>query len=146
MIRGMSHRPLGLLLVLNGRHEEAVILLERALDNARESRADLMNEAEYLAFLAEAHLAGGNLVAACQEGHGASEGIRKALNDADALYDKTGARNFKALVHLDRAELAGLEGDAGTRKRELEAALGLFREMKAPIRVREVEQLLVDLG
>ncbi len=79
-----------------------------------------------------------------QGGDGSSQGIRKALVDSEELYDKTGARNFKAFVHLERAELARLEGDAGARKQELEAALRLFREMKAPIRVREVEGLLAD--
>lgn len=46
-----------------------------------------------------------------------------------------GARNFKPVVHLDRAQRARLEGESEARKRELESALRLFRETKAPIRV-----------
>jgi tetratricopeptide (TPR) repeat protein len=164
------------MLTLNGRPEEAVPLLKRALDNARSGHSDLYAEAEYLAHLGEAYLAAGDLIAARtaaeegvtigrargtmllearshlafarillrQEGDRASEDIRKALDQAEDLHTKTGARNLHALVHLERAELARLEGDAGARRRELEAALRLFREMKAPIRVGEVERLLAD--
>gem|GEM_PF-5154427 len=41
-----------------------------------------------------------------------------------------------------RARLAGLEGDATARKGELRAARRLFEAMPAPVRVREVDQLL----
>jgi class 3 adenylate cyclase/tetratricopeptide (TPR) repeat protein len=68
--------------------------------------------------------------------------VREALARAQALYRRSGARNRQAFVHLERAELAHLQGDAETRERELRSALELFRLMKAPIRVREVEELL----
>jgi tetratricopeptide (TPR) repeat protein len=79
-----------------------------------------------------------------QSGKVSIEEARKILDRADALHAKTGSRNFQALVRMDLAELARLEGDPGVRKQELEEALRLFHEMKAPIRVREVEQLLAD--
>jgi class 3 adenylate cyclase/tetratricopeptide (TPR) repeat protein len=79
-----------------------------------------------------------------QDGEKATAQVDEALNCADALYTKTGARNFTALVLLERAELARVTGDHEAREHELKAALRLFREMKAPIRVRQVEQLLED--
>jgi hypothetical protein len=75
---------------------------------------------------------------------GGTREVRKTLDRADALYVKTGGRNFRALVRLDMAELAYITGDYGTRERELNEALQLFRAMKAPIRVQEVEKLLAD--
>jgi tetratricopeptide (TPR) repeat protein len=175
--RVIAYTALGLLLGLNGLHQEGVPVLEHGLSISRGRRTNLQTEGLLLVHLAEVHLAAGNLAEArvaaeaavsagqrigsvLYEAHahrslarallrqsedGSIGEARGALDRADALYDKTGARNYKALVNLDRAELAGLEGDAGARRRELEAALKLFREMKAPIRVREVEQLLADL-
>jgi adenylate cyclase len=90
---------------------------------------------------ADAHLALARVLLV-QEGAAAEAKIREALSCAQALYKKSGARNRQAFVHLEHAELARREGDAGTRERELRAALELFRVMKAPIRVREVEELL----
>jgi tetratricopeptide (TPR) repeat protein len=90
---------------------------------------------------ADAHLALAR-VRLRQDGAAAVAEIREALSCAQALYSRSGGRNRQAFVHLERAELARLEGDAGTRERELRAALELFRLMKAPIRVREVEELL----
>ena len=46
------------------------------------------------------------------------------------------------VYHLERAELVRITGDHEARDHELRAALRLFREMKAPIRVRQVEKLL----
>jgi tetratricopeptide (TPR) repeat protein len=77
-----------------------------------------------------------------QEGLAGARAIREALDRAEALHMETGARNYQPFVHLARAELARLEGDPQTRKTELRSALELFQKMKAPIRVREVEQLL----
>jgi class 3 adenylate cyclase/tetratricopeptide (TPR) repeat protein len=174
--RDIAHAPLGLMLAVNGLHEEAITLLEHKLRTVKDRRRNLGQRPALLAYLAEAHRAAGNLVearAAAEAGifegqrlgaqleeaqaqhtlarvllkqneeEGAQE-VRKTLDRADALYVKTGARNFQALVRLDRAELSNITGDYGTREQELNQALQLFREMKAPIRVREVEKLLAD--
>ena len=172
--RGQAYCALGLLLALGGRHDEAVGLLKREFNKQEKQALVPVYETHYLAVLAEAYLAAGDLVAARtaaekgievgrrigamvaeahshlalarillrQDGEKAGAQIDEALNCADALYTGTGARNFKALVHLERAELARVTGDDENREQELKAALQLFRQMKAPIRVRQAEQLL----
>ena len=77
-------------------------------------------------------------------GAGTAHAIRSALDRGEALSAETGAKNLQPFIHLERAELARLDNDSRTRERELYAALGLFGEMEAPIRVREVEALLAD--
>ncbi len=79
-----------------------------------------------------------------REGTRAAAAIRRALDRGEALLAETGAKNLQPFIHLERAELARLENDPRTRERELRTALGLFDEMEAPIRVREVEALLAD--
>ena len=79
-----------------------------------------------------------------QEGTGAADAIRRALDRGEALHAETGAKNLQPFIHLERAELARLENDPRARELELRTALGLFGEMEAPIRVREVEALLAD--
>jgi hypothetical protein len=81
-----------------------------------------------------------------EEGATAGSAVREALGRAEILYRERGARNLQAFVHLEQAELARLEGDSGARERELRAALELFRVMKAPIRMREVEEILAGLA
>ena len=172
--RDLAYGALGRLLALNGQHDEAVDLLERALNKQEKQPPDLGYEALAVlaeAYLAAGDLVAARRTAEegiqvgrrmgariseahshralartllRQEGQKAPAEIDEALNRADALYTKTGARNFKAFVLLERAELARIQGDNEARERELEAAIRLFREMKAPIRVQEVEQLLAE--
>ena len=78
------------------------------------------------------------------DGKAGADGIRSALAGAEVIHAESGAKNLQPFVHLERAELARLENDPGTRERELRTALELFGEMEAPIRVREVEALLAD--
>jgi hypothetical protein len=73
---------------------------------------------------------------------GVAAAIRAALNRAEALIHETGAKNCQPFVHLERAELARLEGDTETRGRELREALRLFVAMGATIRVEQVEREL----
>lgn len=77
-----------------------------------------------------------------QEGVAAAAAIRAALDRAEALIRETGAKNYQPFIHLERAELARLEGDADARVRELRAAHRLFVAMGAPIRVEQVEREL----
>ena len=79
-----------------------------------------------------------------RDGAGAADAIRSALEQGEAIFSESGAKNLQPFVHLERAELARLENDPQTRQRELHTALGFFGEMGAPIRVREVEGLLAD--
>jgi tetratricopeptide (TPR) repeat protein len=71
--------------------------------------------------------------------------IRNTLSEADRLIDETGATSLKPLVLLDRAELARLEGDTAARRRLLEEAKALFAGLGAPMRVQQIDALLVEL-
>jgi len=169
-----SYHMLGAALRLNGQWQEAIELHEQALCTARERRTGLEAEAFFLAYLAEAYLAGRDLprartaaeagvtagrrtgarvfeqeaqrslarVLLRQEGAVAAAAIRAALDRAEALIRETGAKNYQPFIHLERAELARLEGDAETRVRELREAHRLFLAMGAPIRVEQVERQL----
>ena len=70
-----------------------------------------------------------------QEGTVAGTAIRAALDRAEALIRETGAKNYQAFIHLERARLARLEGNTETRVRELREAHRLFVAMGAPIRI-----------
>jgi len=69
-----------------------------------------------------------------QRGADAAPAVRSALDRAEALLRETGARNFQPFVHLERAELARLSGDAADARRERATAERLFRAMGAPAR------------
>jgi adenylate cyclase len=165
---------LGAVLRLNGQWQEAIELHEQALRTARERRTGLEGEALYLAYLAEAYLAGGDLpraraaaeagvaagartgarvfeqeaqralarVLLRQEGAAAGAAIRAALDRAEALIRETGAKNYQPFIHLERAELARLEGDARTRVRELREAHRLFVEMGATGQAERISRQL----
>jgi class 3 adenylate cyclase/tetratricopeptide (TPR) repeat protein len=76
---------------------------------------------------------------------GASAGaaIEAALDRALTLARETGARRYEPVIHLERAELAGLTGDEPARRRELREAHRLFLEMGATARA---EQAAKELG
>src|ERR1700747_3338347 len=48
--------------------------------------------------------------------------IQAALADAEAWLEMTGAKSYQPFLHVERAELARLTGDEGTRQRELREA------------------------
>jgi len=77
-----------------------------------------------------------------QEGAAAATAVRAALGEAERLIDVTGATTLAPLLLLDRAELARLEGDSGAREQALREAKGLFAELGAPLRVKQIEALL----
>jgi tetratricopeptide (TPR) repeat protein len=81
-----------------------------------------------------------------REGLAAAKAIRRALDRADTLVDETGAKNFRPLIQLERAELARLEGDSRARAHELREAHRLFSEMGATRRAERVAAQLESLS
>jgi len=55
-----------------------------------------------------------------------------------ALVRETGARGYEPHVHVERAALARLAGDEGTRLRSLHEAQRLFTELGATTRAQEI--------
>jgi hypothetical protein len=53
-----------------------------------------------------------------------------------------GAKSYEPFLHVERAELAQLNGDNTTRRRELREAHRLFLDIGAPIRAAEVAKEL----
>jgi hypothetical protein len=76
-------------------------------------------------------------------GAAARAAIEAALAEAQALVDRTEARCEQPHIHLARAELAGVLGDEGTRRRELGEAHRLFTEMGA---TGWAERVVKELG
>jgi hypothetical protein len=54
----------------------------------------------------------------------------------------SGAKSYEPFLHVERAELARLQGDDTVRERELREAYRLFLEIGAPIRAEEVARQL----
>jgi hypothetical protein len=59
------------------------------------------------------------------------------------LVDETGATRYAPFIHVERAELARLDGDEAVRQRELREAHRLFIEIGATARA---EQVAKELG
>jgi tetratricopeptide (TPR) repeat protein len=72
----------------------------------------------------------------------ATREIEAALAEADAWLEMSGAKSYEPFLHVERAELARLQGNEATRERELREAHRLFTEMGAPIRAAEVAKEL----
>jgi hypothetical protein len=83
-------------------------------------------------------------IRALRELHGiqATKDIETTLAEADAWLKMSGAKSYEPFLHVERAELARLVGDAATRERELRDAHRLFTEIGAPIRATEVAKEL----
>ncbi len=77
------------------------------------------------------------------QGLQATREIEAALAEADAWLEMSGAKSYEPFLHVERAELARLNGDDTTRQRELREAHRLFLEIGAPIRA---EQVAKELG
>jgi hypothetical protein len=69
--------------------------------------------------------------------------IVAALTEAEALVAQAGIRGWQPFVHVERAEVARLVGDAATRERELREAHRLFTGMGARARA---ERLAKEMG
>ena len=54
----------------------------------------------------------------------------------------SGAESYEPFLHVERAELARLTGDAAARECELREAHRLFLEIGAPIRAAEIARAL----
>jgi class 3 adenylate cyclase/tetratricopeptide (TPR) repeat protein len=65
-------------------------------------------------------------------------GVAAALDAAAALVDATGAAYYAPFIHVERARLLAVDGDAAGRRREVTAAARLFTEMGATARAEEL--------
>jgi tetratricopeptide (TPR) repeat protein len=72
----------------------------------------------------------------------ATREIEAALAEADAWLEMSGAKSYEPLLHVERAELARLNGDDTACQRELREAHRLFLEIGAPIRAAEISKEL----
>jgi tetratricopeptide (TPR) repeat protein len=72
----------------------------------------------------------------------ATSEIEAALAEADAWLEMSGAKSYEPFIHVERAELARLNGEEITRKRELCEAHRLFTEIGAPLRAATVAKEL----
>jgi class 3 adenylate cyclase/tetratricopeptide (TPR) repeat protein len=77
-----------------------------------------------------------------RSGAAAADEIREALARAEESARRVGAPNQLALIDLERAALAELEGDPASREILLRQALGDLQRMGASFRAAQVERLL----
>ncbi len=77
------------------------------------------------------------------QGLRATSEIKAALAEADASIEMSDAKSYEPFVHVERAELARLNGDDDTRRRELHGAHRLFTAMGASA---HAERLAKELG
>jgi tetratricopeptide (TPR) repeat protein len=68
---------------------------------------------------------------------------REALDSAAAILQRADLGRLQPLLHLGRAELAGLTGDGEARQHELASALRIYRDWGNR---REVERISRELG
>jgi len=61
----------------------------------------------------------------------ATRAVADTLDGAERLIERTGATSYRPLMLVERAKLARLVGDAGTRRRALAEAEGLFTAIGA---------------
>jgi class 3 adenylate cyclase/tetratricopeptide (TPR) repeat protein len=119
-------------LLAPGRLAEAYALAgqpERALETAERALA-LVRAFRMPAFIALTLTLRARVLRIAQ-GAEARNAIDAALSEAEALVETTGIRAWQPFLHVERAELAGLLGDAAARERELREAYRLFSEMGA---------------
>ena len=85
-----------------------------------------------------------NRIRALRESHGvhAKPEVEAALAEAEAWLEMSGAKSYEPFLHVERAELARINGDETTRQRELREAHRLFIEIGAPIRAEQVAKEL----
>jgi adenylate cyclase len=170
--RVQAYRELGALRVLEGQWHEAVEALEAALAIGRQSgiraydafvMADLPEAYLGVGDLGRARATANEAVTVSQRqrlalpeclahialarvlvhaGEGTSGEIDGALRTARGLVEKTGAGGLQPFIHVERAALARLGGDAAARQRELGEAQRLFAAMGAPIRAEQVAREL----
>ena len=165
-------RALGAAHVLNGEWQEAIAALEHSRQVARDAQTFVHIEPDTLVWAARALLGSGEIDRArvtlddafaagerlgvelhVPHGHLIRAQLLRRTNDLDAAEAPlgtalqtalaVGARFYEPFVHLERAELAQARGDDALRRRELEAARGIFAEMGASA---QAERLARKLG
>ncbi|MGH7785598.1 MAG: hypothetical protein ACRERC_01965, partial [Candidatus Binatia bacterium] len=144
-----------------GEWEIASGALQASLDLTRRVRTGLSYEAAILAFLADARIEAGDLDGARERADeavavarrrqtavyeivallararvrlatdGALPAVEHDLDDATAAVEQTTARGYLPAIHVERARLAALRGDARERERHLREAHRLFVDMGA---------------
>jgi ATP/maltotriose-dependent transcriptional regulator MalT len=72
------------------------------------------------------------------DGVAGATAIDTALDAGTALMEATDARLYAPPIHVERARLARLRGDAAACEREIDAARRLFIEMGAPARAEQI--------
>ena len=167
-VRAVAYLALGVVFKDKGESSEAVRMFEQALAVSRERRTGLQFEAWVLALLAESRLENGepeqariavaDALAAARntplfecvarlalahvllgtDGLAARDAIDAALTRAQTLIDETGAEVYAPFIHLERAELARLAGDAPARQRQLREAQRLFSATGATMRAEQL--------
>jgi tetratricopeptide (TPR) repeat protein len=120
VLGSMADAHLGL-----GDRSRALTLAEEAIAVCRRGGARLW---EFSAQLTRIHV--------LRELHGvqATREIEATLAEAEAWLEMSGAKSYEPFLHVERAELARLNGDEAARQRELREAQRLFLEIGAPIR------------
>ena len=76
------------------------------------------------------------------DGAAGATAIDAALGAATGLAEATDARLYVPSIHVERARLARLRGDAAACERELDAARRLFIAMGAPARAEQIAKEL----
>jgi tetratricopeptide (TPR) repeat protein len=169
-IRQTALWSLGRAHLLQGEWGVASDLLHASLDLTRKVRTGLGYEAAILAFLADARLGAGDLDGARERANeavavararktaifeivallararvllatnGAAPAVERDLDDATALVEQTTARGYLPDIHVERARVAALRGDAPERGRHLREAHRLLVEMGATVRASDVAE------
>jgi len=172
----MSAIVLGRALLLNEQWSDAAVTLGHTLADMRERQAGLHLEALVLADLAHAVVALGGCgrarvladeaVSASRQARGSevyallaraqvqrlSDGARAAaaieadLRQAMAEVERTEARAYAPLIHVERAELARLLGDDAAYQCELREALRLFVAMGATGHAERISRQLAAVS
>ncbi|OFV88767.1 MAG: hypothetical protein A3J75_04825 [Acidobacteria bacterium RBG_16_68_9] len=109
----------------------ARVLADEAVSVAQQRRI-----AEVIPLLARAH------VLRLSDGALAAAAIEADLQQAMAEVERTDARAYAPLIHVERAELAELLGDEAAYQRELREAHRLFTAMGATGHVRRIESVI----
>ncbi|MGH7894540.1 MAG: hypothetical protein ACREQL_07720, partial [Candidatus Binatia bacterium] len=150
----------------------AIDTLTASLSETRKARTGLALEAMILALLAAGHLGAGDLASARETADeavavarrrktrvveivallarvrvllatdGASPAVERDLDDATALIQATTARGYLPFVHVERARLAALRGDASASRHHAGEARRLFSEMGGPARAEQTAREL----
>ena len=105
-----------------GRFDEALEASSRGLE--------LVRSLGFPVFMALALTMDARVVRTVQQAAG-REAVEASLDEAEALVQRTGIRGWQPFIHVERAELAAVLGDAQGREREMREAQRLFRTTRS---------------